>query len=146
MLAEALVLAREEQRLASECAGLTWALDRQLPAAGTDETLRALRTEHGVAARRFDEFAAIAAVAHRDEWLTHVHAIIGALTALVGVASEQRAASWLLPTWQLAARGTAPPSFAAAYLEGVLLVDKNYRLLVKSAALPADFPRLPRLG
>jgi hypothetical protein len=142
--AEALGLAREVQRLASACAGLNAALDKGWPAVGDEQTLSALRVEWGAASRHFDALVASVSVAHRAEWAPYVQAIAQALTGLSG--QQERAARYLVPAWQLAAAGRAPADFAGDYLEGVLLVEQNYRLLLKSGALPRGFPRVPRVG
>ena len=142
--AEALAWAREVQRLASACAELTAALDKGWPTAGDDQTLSGLRAQRDAASRHFDAFVAGITVAHRAEWAPYVQAMAGALAALAG--AQQRRAGYLVAAWQLAATGRAPPDFAGSYLEGVLLVDQNYRLLLKSGALPRGFPRVPRVG
>ena len=142
--AEALGWAREVKRLASACAELTAALDKGWPTAGDDQTLSGLRAQWAAASRHFDAFVAGVSGAHRAEWALYVQAIAGALAALAG--EQHRGAGYLVSAWQLAAAGTAPPEFAGAYLEGVLLVDQNYRLLLKTGALPRGFPRVPRVG
>ena len=146
--AEALAWAREVQRLASACAGLIAALDKCWPTSGDDHTLSGLRAQRDAASRHFDAFVADVSVAHRAEWTPYVQAIAGALAALAGAqpGAQQRGARYLVPAWQLAATGRAPPDFAGSYLEGVRLVDQNYRLLLKSGALPRGFPRVPRVG
>lgn len=144
--AEALGLAREVQRLASACSGLTAALDKGWPTAGDDQTLSTLRMQWGAASRQFDAFVASANVAYRAEWAPYVQAVSSALLVLGGLASERQRAKLLIPAWQLAAAGTAPPDFAGPFLEGVLLVDQSYRLLLKAGGLPPGFPRVPGVG
>jgi hypothetical protein len=145
--AEAFGLAREVQGLASACSGLTAALDKGWPTAGDDQTLSALRVQWGAASRQFDELVASVSVAYRAEWTAYVRAISSALLVLGGLASErQRAAGHLVSAWELAAAGRTPPDFAGPFLEGVLLVDQNYRLLRKAGVLPPGFPRVPRVG
>ena len=143
---EALELAREVQRLASACAGLTAALDKGWSALGDDQTLSALRLQWGAASRDFDAFVAGVSVAHRVEWAPYVQAVATALGTLSGLAGGRQRAASLIPAWQLAAAGTAPPDFAGPYLEGVLLVDQSYRLLLRAGGLPPGFPRVPRVG
>jgi hypothetical protein len=143
---EALGLAREVQRLASACAGVTAALDKGWPALADDQTLSALRVQWGAASRHFDAFVASVSSARRPEWAPYVQAVAAALGTLSGLAGERQRATWLVPAWQLAAAGRAPPDFAGPYLEGVLLVDQSYRLLLKAGGLPRGFPRLPRVG
>lgn len=145
--AEALGLAREVQRLASACSNLTAALDKGWPVADDDQELSNYRVQRDAASRRFDAFMTSVSAPQRLEWAPYLQAIAAALGALSGLAGEQqRAAAALVPAWQLAAAGRAAPDFAGPFLNGLLLVDHNYRLLLKSGALPRGFPRVPRVG
>jgi len=135
LLSEAYALAQQVQQLSSQCASLTWELDRGLPSTGDDGALRRLRTEHDAASRHFDAFVATVAVAQRTAWLSLL-TTVGAALATVNASVDVRRA------WQAASTGLAPVGFAAAFVEGARLVDENYRLLLKSGALPRGFPRL----
>jgi hypothetical protein len=141
---EALRLAQEAKRLASESAGLARQIDHGSSTPDDEAELHALSDQTAAASLRFDAFVASALQTRRAEWLELVSAVTSALVALDAAASVRKEASWLLPDWQLASQGTAQAGFAAAFIAGLELVDRNYRLLLKAGGLPRGFPRLPR--
>jgi hypothetical protein len=139
---EAWPRAREAVALADSSRGLTFQLDRGLPTADDDDTLRALRQQALAASQRFDAFVAEAVRSRPALWRELTTTIASALAVLSGLASSQRSANALLPAWQKAAAGAIVAEFAQAFVEGLQLVDQNYRLLLKSGDLPRGFPRL----
>jgi hypothetical protein len=140
VLLHALSLARDWQRLAEACGGLTFELDRGLPSAGNDGELSRLAAERDAALQRFDAFLLEVGRQRDAQWPPYLTQVAAALLALV---SSEPEAQWLVQPWQLAASGATPAGFAGSFLEGVRLVDRNYRLLMRSGMLPQGFPRLP---